>query len=197
LETVILHLSDPHCNTRAVWRLLRVESYDLVVATGDYECVDTAQALLEARSPLAAVTGNMDNASVRRILEEAGVLIDGKVVAIKGLVFAGVGGLTPHNDIESVKGRLAGKENVIVVSHHPSKGVLDEPYPGIHAGLIELAELLKDTSIRAHLFGHIHEARGCVKRHNKTSVNPGPLMEGYYALVKINDIVDCRLLKLR
>lgn len=91
----ILHVSDVHCNTATLKALLESESYDIVLATGDYECLDTVEALLSATAPIAAITGNMDHASISRRLAEAGVLVDGRLEFLRGLSIGGVSGMDP------------------------------------------------------------------------------------------------------
>jgi len=89
----ILHVSDVHCATENLVRVLRGEDYDVVIASGDFECVDTAEALANASSEVYAVTGNMDNPAVYRKLANMGVLVDGRVAVYEDLYIAGVGGL--------------------------------------------------------------------------------------------------------
>lgn len=49
----------------------------------------------------------------------------------------------------------------VLVTHGPPKGILDLTLWDVNAGDQELAEELKRrTHVKAHLFGHIHEARG-------------------------------------
>ena len=190
---MILHVSDVHCETGRLKSVLARVSYDAVVATGDFECVDAAEALLRANGPVAAVTGNMDHAGVRRVLADAGVLLDGRVATLAGLRVAGVGGLTPSEDAARVS-RLGAGSVDILATHHPPKGVLDEPTPGIHIGLVEVRRLVEALRPRAHLFGHAHEARGCLRQGGTTYVNPGPLMHGNYAILRVSgDAVDCEL----
>jgi len=75
---LILHVSDVHCRRGLIRRAAQTGSYDLVVATGDLECVDIAEELLLLDTSVAAVTGNLDNPAVHHRLSEAGVLLDGR-----------------------------------------------------------------------------------------------------------------------
>lgn len=182
----ILHISDVHCATRNLMRVLESVEYDVVVASGDFECVDTARAFVEHvdAGRAVAVTGNMDSGRVRGVLEAAGVLVEGRTVVVAGLRFAGVGGLQPWADISALKG--AGVRVDVLVSHHPPYGVLDESLFGGHGGLRELLELHGLLRPRLHLFGHIHEARGVTRRDGAVFVNAGPLAQGYYAVVTVD-----------
>ncbi|MEN2998962.1 MAG: metallophosphoesterase family protein [Acidilobaceae archaeon] len=182
----ILHVSDVHCMTENLTEVLERESYDLVIASGDFECVDTAEALKSSRAPVLAVTGNMDGPAVYRKLKALGFLLDGRVANFDGVLVGGLGGV----DIPTNAARLEreikehGKIDVFV-SHHPPKGVLDEIYRGKHIGLEEVRRLVELASPRLHLFGHAHERRGYLVSGNVTFVNAGPLEEGYYMLITL------------
>ena len=177
----LLHVSDIHCATRILSRILASESYDLVAATGDFECLDSAETLLEGPGRVLAVTGNLDNPSISRRLREAGVLIDGSTAVVDGVSFAGVGGLDPAGSISRLMSLEARAE--VLLSHHPPRGVLDLTFLGVHAGLDELNTLAGRLGARLHLFGHIHESPGYTMVDGRVSVNPGPVLEGRYALI--------------
>jgi Icc-related predicted phosphoesterase len=180
----ILHVSDVHCATGLLRRVLESVAYDVAVCSGDFECVETAEAFVEEAGEAVAVTGNMDSERVREVLASGGVLADGRVAERAGLRFAGVGGLTPWADIDALKGVDGGVD--VLVSHHPPYGHLDEGLFGGHAGLRGLLELHQLLRPRVHLFGHIHEARGCERLEGLVLVNAGPLAQGYYALVTLD-----------
>jgi len=182
----VLHVSDVHCATDKLVRVLRSEEYDIVIASGDFECVDTAEALANASSDVFAVTGNMDNAAVYRKLSSIGVLLDGRVAVFEELYVAGVGGLDfkgslarLQRELEELKARVA-----ILVTHHPPRGILDEPREGLHIGLSEISNLVERLKPRLHLFGHVHERPGYLAKGETLYVNAGPLKRGYYALIE-------------
>jgi Icc-related predicted phosphoesterase len=182
----VLHVSDVHCATDKLVRVLRDEEYDVVIASGDFECVDTAEALANASSDVFAVTGNMDNAAVYRKLSSMGVLLDGRVAVFEELYIAGVGGLDfkgslarLQRELGELKARVA-----ILVTHHPPRGILDEPREGLHIGLSEISNLVERLRPRLHLFGHVHERPGYLAKGETLYVNAGPLKRGYYALIE-------------
>lgn len=192
--TVILHVSDIHCRNAALERVLDSEDYDIVVASGDFECVETAGILVEkAKGPAIAVTGNLDNPAVSRLLRSHGVLLDGRVSSVKGLRFAGVGGIDVVGSINMLKTLAPASRLDVLVSHHPPKGVLDRTFIGLHAGLKELWDIIKYFKPRLHLFGHIHESPGYKEIEGVLFVNPGPLARGRYAVIEYESgIVDLR-----
>ncbi len=186
----ILHVSDVHCATDMLIRVLREEEYDLVIASGDFECVDTAEALANASSDVFAVTGNMDNPAVYRKLNSMGVLLDGRVAVFEELYIAGVGGLDFKGSLAKLQRELGELQArvAILVTHHPPKGILDEPREGLHIGLGEILNLVERLKPRLHLFGHVHEKPGYMVRGETVHVNAGPLKKGYYALIDAQDM---------
>ena len=181
---IILHVSDMHCASHKVAELLERETYDLVLATGDFECVDTAEAVLaRSHAPVYAVTGNMDDPSIARVLRDAGALLDGRTATVMGLRIGGVGGLDPASSIASLERRLDGEGLDILISHHPPKGVLDRTFIGVRIGLKELWPIIEKARPGLHAFGHVHEARGVEERGGTVFVNAGPLSRGNYAVI--------------
>ncbi|MFN3804828.1 MAG: metallophosphoesterase family protein [Pyrobaculum sp.] len=191
----ILHISDVHCDSKRLAKVLNSERYDLVLATGDFECIETVDILAGVKA--FAVTGNMDDIEVRRGLEKLGISLDGRVTAFGDITIGGLGGLDPVDDVERLKETLGsfGKLDVLI-SHHPPVGVLDEPQPGLHIGLREVRELVEGVRPRLHLFGHVHETPGHVVRGGTIHVNAGPLKRGYYALVHYSKDIIVQIKKL-
>jgi len=183
---LILHVSDVHCRRGMIRRAAQTGPYDLVVATGDLECVDVAEELLSLDTGVAAVTGNLDNPAVHHRLQEAGVLLDGRTGTVAGLRLAGVGGLDPSTDLR----RLQPVDRVeVLLTHHPPRGILDKTWIGVRAGLEEIRRLVERLRPRLHLFGHIHEARGVEGPLGGTLyVNAGPLRDGWYAVVEYPEL---------
>ena len=179
----LLHVSDVHCATENLSRVLAEESYDLVVVSGDVECVETAEVLRDHAERAVAVTGNLDDVSVRRALNELGVLIDGRVKVVGGLTFAGIGGLDVRSDVSSLL--KLGLSNVdVLVSHYPPRRVLDKTWAGVRIGLNEVLQASRALRPALHLFGHVHESPGWTSYGEGTvAVNPGPLLRGRYAII--------------
>ena len=185
-ETIILHVSDVHCHTRALAKIAgEAGAYDLVVFSGDAECIDAAEALLRLPCDVVAVTGNLDNASIYRLLRDAGALADGRVLEVLGFKIAGVGGLDPATNIERLETSLSeGLRPDIMISHHPPRGILDRTLIGVSGGLESIARLTRQLKPGLHAFGHIHESPGTQHSGRTLFVNPGPAYEGRYALIR-------------
>ncbi|MDP8003041.1 MAG: metallophosphoesterase family protein [Caldisphaera sp.] len=195
----ILHISDVHCDYENLNMLFNEEKiYDIAVFTGDFQCIKSAEIFLNLFKNPIAVTGNVDDVSIMRILDKNGVLLDGRIKTINNLLFAGIGGIDPRTNIISIKKKLetARKKIDILLSHNPPHGILDKTIFGIGAGLKEINEINSLYNPRLHLFGHIHESHGFITDKGITYVNPGPLKSGFYALIDINDNIIVELKKL-
>ncbi len=181
----ILHVTDVHCRTGTLRRIIEGESYDLVLSSGDFECLDSVETLLASPARVMATTGNMDNASIYRRLLDAGALLDGRVEEALGLRIAGIGGMDVHGSLRAVEEALGLGGVDVLVSHHPPHGVLDTPINGVHAGLFEIRSVLERFRPKMHLFGHIHEARGSASVSGILLVNSGPVAEGSYSIIDL------------
>ncbi|MCE4624254.1 MAG: metallophosphoesterase family protein [Desulfurococcales archaeon] len=190
----ILHVSDMHCRTDLLLKVLEEEEYDIAIASGDFECVDTAQAFARAvKGRGYAVTGNLDDPSVARTLREHGVLIDGTLVEFEGLKIGGVGGIDVAGSLEALERRLKERKVDVLVSHHPPKGILDRTFFRLRIGLREIGWLVEKLNPRVHLFGHVHESRGVEERGGVLFVNAGPLKSGHYAVIECDSgLENCR-----
>ncbi len=189
--TVILHVSDIHCILKPLRRILEREcmGVDVVAVTGDIECDGhLIRMLRECGRPVLAVTGNMDDQYIARMLEEAGFNVESRLRSIDDTWFAGVSGREPITSMRRVEQLLKTRpEKLVILAHHPPHGHVDRTWTGIHAGLYEALRLIDRVQPDAYLCGHIHEARGTSRRGRTLIVNPGPASRGYYALVTVDE----------
>ncbi len=177
----LLHVSDVHCNTGALKELIGKEAYDVLIVSGDLECLEAVDVINEAKN-VVAVTGNLDDISIRRALDSRGMLVDGRVIEVAGVRFAGVGGIDPLSDIKALHSVQPSLIEVLI-THYPPRGVLDRTYMGVRIGLREVRDLALRLRPRLHLFGHVHEDRGLDEYEGIVAVNAGPLARGYYAVI--------------
>ncbi len=196
MEAKLLHITDIHCNTEKLAETLSKEDYDLVVATGDFECLEPLETLEQTGAKILAVPGNMDPPHVIRRLKDLEWSVDGIKRRVNGLVFAGIGGVDPGHSTEKLV-KSAGKENVdILLTHYPPKGILDKTIFGIHIGLASIRRLIETMSPRLVLAGHVHEARGVARLGNTLIINPGPLLHGYYVTIHVGEETKPSLKKI-
>ncbi|MCE4623560.1 MAG: metallophosphoesterase family protein [Caldisphaeraceae archaeon] len=194
----IIHISDIHCNDDAIKRLYEKErDYDIMISTGDFECLQTAELFSELFRGAISVSGNLDSVPIMKLLIKRGILIDGKIIERKGLVIAGIGGIDTRTNIMAIENLLKTTKKIdILISHNPPYGILDMTSIGIRAGLSELVRINKAFTPKLHLFGHIHESKGHIYKDKTHYVNPGPLMEGLYATIVLEDDVKITMKSL-
>ena len=76
--------------------------------------------------------------------------------------------------------------NLIVISHNPPKDTkVDMITSGLHVGSALYREFLETYQPLLAVSGHVHEAAAVDTIGKTTVINPGPLMEGCYAVVDI------------
>ncbi|WP_292319387.1 metallophosphoesterase family protein [Caldisphaera sp.] len=193
MQINIIHISDIHCNNEMLNKIIKL-NYDILISSGDFECLESAELFSNANNTFA-VSGNMDDVSIMKLLSKNGILLDGKIKRINNITIAGIGGIDPRTNITSLRNELT-KSNYkidILISHNPPYGILDMTYFKIRAGLKELKELSEFIKPKLHLFGHIHESQG-IKEINKTTyINPGPLYLGSYAEIILNQNVIAKI----
>ena len=189
----ILHVTDVHCRLDMLEEILDAEEgYDIIALTGDICCDSRLKRLLGGRGArVYAVSGNMDDTHIIRLLRDYGWLLDGRVAVHGDLVFAGIGGSQPLQNIEAVSrlleehGLVGSGHTLIVLAHHPVHGKLDVTFLGVHAGLYETRAFVERYKPRLYMHGHIHEARGVDRLGDTVLVNPGPAAQGNYAWIEV------------
>jgi len=63
----------------------------------------------------------------------------------------------------------------ILITHGPPYGILDKTFQNSHVGCVNLLEKLEIVQPKYHIFGHIHESCGWVKKGNTTFINTSAL----------------------
>ena len=145
---------------------------------------------------ILALPGNCDPREILDVLDRSSAVnLHGKKETIDGLTFVGLGGSndTPFNTPfelteEEIFQQLDNimEPEVILVLHFPVQGHLDEVPGGGHTGSTAALKIIKRYQPSIVISGHIHETRGVETDENGiTYVNPGPLRDGYAALVDI------------
>lgn len=205
----MLLAADLHGSRHAIHSIaegVQINSPDVVVLCGDitqFGPVSFARKVIEGISvKTLAVAGNCDPPEMVGVMEELGVSIHDKKMELEGLKFVGFGGSNPtpfdtlfERSEEEIARTLEPlmEPGVILVSHPPPYGLCDRTFTGQHVGSKAVLEIVKKFLPRMVLTGHIHEARGVVRRPTIV-VNPGSASSGHLALVDIEDEITVRLL---
>lgn len=214
-----LALSDIHGNWRGLREVLTTEDYDVAFVVGDLSdysgsadrVVDTLAKHL--KSVAFVVIGNMDSPRLIEDLRGHEVLrvLHGEVARYLAYSVVGFsGGLTsPFNTafemseegfaelVGRVSTPLAGQGNLIVITHTPPYGTrVDLTHSGLHVGSKVLRDFIASRRPVVTICGHIHEGRGYDYVGATPVINPGPLLRGYYAVVRLGDAVGFELRSL-
>ena len=225
----LLLISDIHGKTEQLEKLQgQIKSADAVLFAGDFTkfnkpetaepCV---QKMRELCPNLFCVLGNCDDPALLQEIESLDASCERGLAYFDGIQIAGSGGgskftgETPNErdeedlqtDFDVIKNSGLDQEgqwsNLILVSHNPPKEVsCDQPAPGVHAGSQTFADFIKEIKPLAVLCGHIHEGKGIDKIGETVVVNPGPLADGFYAVMELEKsgdswrVADTQLKKL-
>ncbi len=217
----ILLLADIHGYENELKEILKgpFNEIDLVICAGDLtdmyripegfsqaDMVDTIlQKMFVLNKPLLCIPGNHDPYESIDVFESYGVNLHNKIRKIKGIEFLGFGGAeTPFNTIfepteQEIEKSLAKHKptpsNFILVVHQPPKNTKqDRLSTGQHAGSAVIRKYILEKQPMLATSGHIHEGQG-VDYLNKTVLfNPGPVFEGKYGIIDIEDKkVTCKV----
>ncbi|MGC8606927.1 MAG: metallophosphoesterase family protein [Vulcanisaeta sp.] len=175
----ILHISDIHGDTYYINSIGNItENADAIVISGDFEDSEILNLLSNYGKPVYVVTGNMDPINIRTRIQR--YLIEGRVILTGSIYLAGypIGTET----IKDLGSRL------ILVSHYPPYGTnVDKAWNGANIGSKSVRKLIEEVKPLAVLCGHVHESRGVDRIGSTVIVNPGPLFNGYYAIINVDD----------
>ena len=189
----LLAFSDLHRDLEQGARLVEMSAEaDVVIGAGDFASVhegleETVAVLAGIATPTVLVPGNNETVDALRDATrswEAATVLHGEGMTIAGTEFYGLGGgipVTPWDwsfdlDDDEAGGMLAGcPEGAVLVLHSPPKGHCDSAGGDTHFGSPALLAAIEEKQPRLSVFGHIHEAWGCVSSVDGTPLrNLGP-----------------------
>ena len=195
---------------------------DLVICPGDFtdmfERIEgfsqldvsnmVIQKLVSFRCPVLCVPGNHDPYDILKLFDRYKINIHGKKRNINGLNFIGWGGaLTPFHTlfepsdeetISNLEKLSKGLKDFVLIVHNPPKNTkVDKVFSGAHVGSEIIRNFIEKTKPILCISAHIHEAGGVDKIGNTTLFYPGPVYEGKYGIVNIeNKKVSCEIKKI-
>ena len=200
--------SDIHGRSERLRDALKREDVDLVVLAGDLSNgslseVRDAVRVAKEHGYVLFVPGNMDPPKLLTIEDlEGGVNIHLRRHEYSKWTFGGHGGgnkspfITPiefsENDIRRGLAGL-GDVDVLVVHAPPYNTRLDMARSGLHVGSKAIRRYIEERKPVLCLCGHIHESPGIDQIGPTKIVNPGPMMRGRYAIVKLQGDISIDL----
>ena len=198
-----LVITDLHQNTDMIDRfngIIREKGAEFVLFLGDVTDFGTgeqaADIISRIESKVYVIPGNCDPLDLPEKIRNVAVDMHGNAADIGGYRLVGLGGSNItifHTAFELEEDALYDGlkrnacEGMILMTHAPSIGILDEIPSGANVGSPAIKRIVDEYHPILALSGHIHEAIGCKIVDGTTFVNPGPAREGYCAVV---DIID-------
>lgn len=209
-----LVISDLHGNIDVLEKLdFEFNNVDGVLFAGDFaECfnIPTGKPALEAlckkHEVIFSVLGNCDEPSFVEELDDKDINVEKTLVYHHGIAIVGAGGgtkftgktpnereeseiISDFNILNTSESDIQGSnewDNLIIISHNPPKDTkCDAVNEDLHAGSELFRNLIEEKQPLAVVCGHIHEGRGVDSIGKTTVINPGPLCEGFYAILNI------------
>ena len=198
-----LVITDLHQNTDMIGRfngIIREKGAEFVLFLGDVTDFGTgeqaADIISRIESKVYVIPGNCDPLDLPEKIRDVAVDMHGNAADIGGYRLVGLGGSNItifHTAFELEEDALYDGlkrnacEGMILMTHAPSVGILDEIPSGANVGSPAIKRIVDEYHPILALSGHIHEAIGCKVIDGTTFVNPGPAREGYCAVVDIAD----------
>jgi predicted phosphohydrolase len=195
----IVAISDTHCRHKSV----KLPKGDLLIHAGDIsykgqrtEVADFLQWF--AQQPFAHkifIAGNHDfyfekthASDLKAIVPEGVVYLQDSGVVIDGITIWGTP-VTPwfydwafnrHRGGAIAKHwNLIPPETNLLITHGPAFGILDTVLNGSHVGDKDLLKRVQEIKPAAHVFGHVHESYGRLKKGSTRFINASVLNEKY------------------
>lgn len=198
-----LVITDLHQNTDMIDRfngIIREKGAEFVLFLGDVTDFGTgeqaADIISRIESKVYVIPGNCDPLDLPEKIRDVAVDMHGNAADIGRYRLVGLGGSNItifHTAFELEEEALYDGlkrnacEGMILMTHAPSVGILDEIPSGANVGSPAIKRIVDEYHPILALSGHIHEAIGCKVVDGTTFVNPGPAREGYCAIVDIAD----------
>ena len=197
----LIFVTDIHESEDALDWLLQLakQNHHALVIGGDITTEGRQPFIEEFLSSIRTIGGNLlivpGNHDPQYFSVPPGMtLLHGRRVTLNNLVIGGLGGSSftgsgapfEYSDDEGRKLLDTIGSVDILVSHCPPYGTPCDLGPdGKYYGSIPVREYVEARKPRLVLSGHVHVARALEKLGGTTIVNPGPLMEGNYAILRV------------
>jgi hypothetical protein len=183
---------------------------DALLFLGDATDLGTAEDAVEVMSMLEgnvyAIPGNCDPRDTPERISSVVKDVHGKRFSVGDIGFAALGGSnitifnTPfeyeEDEISELLEPISFK-GMVLMTHAPSYGILDEIPSGINVGSRAILGIVEKYRPVAAVSGHIHEATGIVNKNGTLFMNPGPAREGKAGILDIGpEGASAKLIKL-
>ena len=195
----IVAISDTHIKHRD----LEIPEGDILIHAGDFSRKGKFEDLIEFNSWLGelphqhkvVIAGNHDFCFQEQPAESLKLLTNGiylqdQFIELLGLKIYGspwqpwffdwAFNLKRGHELKT-KWKLIPEDTDILVTHGPPMGILDKTNSGKQVGCEELLSRVFEIKPRYHIFGHIHEGYGVIKKESTTFINASSCDLAYHA----------------
>ncbi|MCL2791639.1 MAG: metallophosphoesterase family protein [Spirochaetaceae bacterium] len=202
----IIAISDIHNNYSVIGNLgNELAKTDIIIIAGDIthfgsgkDAEKIINEIEKYNKKIFAVSGNCDKSEIEKYLKEKNISVHKEIKNIPefDINILGFGGSlttpvpTPNTCSEDEYKKYLETIDItpdIFVSHQPPIDTIADMIPnGKHVGSFSLREFIDTKQPALYICGHIHESIGKEYYGKTLVVNPGPLKDGFYALIKRN-----------
>ncbi len=195
----IFALADPHANMKLLREVLREVDeggYEVFLGLGDFMSKNFFSRLVTSLDvdKKSFIPGNRDFG-----IKKLPYLKNADSFDYGGIRFVMIGSHHFPNLKEEVTKRFEDVDprNVIIGSHEPPEGVLDETHSGARIGVPEFREIIDEKQPLAWLCGHVHEAEGVSTVDNTKVVNASASRDvmGYRIVVEDEELKEIKRLE--
>lgn len=199
---VITDIHGKKSSLKKLFDSIDIREFNLLVCCGDITSFGGKKETKEVLELLPniqfyTVFGNCDKSEVKDYIESEGISLHEKEVKVAGYSLGGFGGSnkspfgTPseyeEDQIMAGLSKLS-FENMILVTHVPPYGTkLDTIGGNKSIGSTSVRVIIEKMQPLVAVSGHVHESRAIDSIGKTQLLNPGPLKDGYYGAVKINE----------
>lgn len=218
MKTILV--TDIHGEKEKLRKILERENFEAILCAGDisdfnkfddYErnLEEVLEVFNQKDKLVKAVLGNMDpEETCVKHLRQRRVNLHRKIGSFDGFEAVGYGGgKTPFGTPFEPKGAEIKKtldtlekrmtsDNKVAVIHQPPENTELDVADGNHVGSPEVRELIEEADFDLVLTGHIHESRGRDNVSGTDVINPGPVMDGFYAVAEIGETIEVEMKQL-
>ena len=218
MKTVLV--TDIHGEKEKLRKILERENFEAILCAGDisdfnkfddYErnLEEVLEVFNQKDKLVKAVPGNMDpEETCVKHLRQRRVNLHRKIGSFDGFESVGYGGgITPFGTpfepegaeikrtLDTLEKRMT-SDNKVAVIHQPPENTELDVADGNHVGSPEVRELIEEADFDLVLTGHIHESRGRDNVSGTEVINPGPVMDGFYAVAEIGETIEVEMKQL-
>ncbi|HJJ90549.1 MAG TPA: metallophosphoesterase [Methanocorpusculum sp.] len=201
-------ITDIHGKYDIIPKIFEKEDPNYVLIGGDLTdggpLNEVIPALRKIPVPTFVIPGNCDPKELIQVLDTStsnAISLHKKSIELGNITITGFGGsnTTPFNTQfempekeieveleETLNGKKKNRWNILL-THTPPYGALDGICEdgSMHVGSTSIAAVIQDFDIIC--CGHIHEQKGIMECKQRICVNPGPALEGNYAIITLGD----------